>query len=124
MGSRPPLGGDPGGLNGPPGYVQNTTSAFQDRPVEPYNPFATVSQGFSSGTGSTGLGSGGGSSNYSGVLGSGGAGPSSYPAGIDDAKEGLNNVWNTAVSWAQKAGEKLQEGEAEVWRRINNNNDK
>ena len=122
MGSRAPLGGDPGGLNGPPGYTQNASSAFQDRPVEPYNPFAAVSQGFSGTTNSTVLGSGGASSTYSGTLGSGGAGPSSYSAGLDDAKEGLNNVWNTAVSWAQKAGEKLQEGEAEVWRRINNNN--
>jgi hypothetical protein len=28
-------------------------------------------------------------------------------------------VWNAAKKWAQSAGEKISEAEAEVWRRIN-----
>lgn len=29
------------------------------------------------------------------------------------------SVWNTAKKWAQTAGEKVSEAEAEVWKRIN-----
>lgn len=31
----------------------------------------------------------------------------------------IAQVWKTATSWAKSAGEKLKEGEEEVWRRIN-----
>ena len=30
-----------------------------------------------------------------------------------------SSVWDTAKKWAQQAGEKISEAEAEVWRKIN-----
>jgi hypothetical protein len=30
-----------------------------------------------------------------------------------------DSVWNVAKKWAQTAGEKFSEAEAEVWRKIN-----
>lgn len=38
-------------------------------------------------------------------------------SGQDDAAE--SSVWATAKKWAGQAGQKLQEGEKEVWKRIN-----
>ena len=42
-------------------------------------------------------------------------------ANLDSGEEGspIAQIWNTATSWAKSAGEKLKEGEEEVWRRIN-----
>jgi hypothetical protein len=31
----------------------------------------------------------------------------------------VENMWNTARQWASTAGTKIQETEAEIWRRIN-----
>jgi hypothetical protein len=54
------------------------------------------------------------SSNRNGLLGSAGG-------DLDSTEEGspIAQIWNTATSWAKSAGEKLKEGEEEVWRRIN-----
>lgn len=41
---------------------------------------------------------------------------SSERNGDEDDEEG---VWNSAVRWAQAAGQKLSAAESEVWRRIN-----
>ncbi|KKY15565.1 hypothetical protein UCRPC4_g06272 [Phaeomoniella chlamydospora] len=101
------LGGDAGGLNGPPGYVQDARTSFSDRPLEPYNPFQGIGQSNASGS--------------NGILG-GNVGSGYHPSsgqGFTEEKEGIAGVWDTAVSWAKKAGEKLQEGEEEVWRMIN-----
>ena len=107
-----PLGGDPGGLNGPPGYQQDAQGAFGDRPLEPYNPYAAVGAG-SSQRGSVSHGIIGNSSAYNGS--SGGTGGS---VGFGDEKEGVAGIWDTAVSWAKTAGQKLQEGEEAVWRMV------
>ena len=102
-------------LSHPQGYIQNSQAAFQERPIEPYRPFDSLSQGNSSG-GGIGAGGGGGGG---GILGGGGAG------GGGDVDAGLlsgetaKNVWNTAASWVKTAGEKLGEAEAEVWKAIN-----
>jgi len=39
---------------------------------------------------------------------------------VDQTEESpIAQIWNTVTSWAKTAGEKLKEGEEEVWRRIN-----
>ena len=37
----------------------------------------------------------------------------------EDSESPIAQVWKTATSWAKTAGEKLKEGEEEVWRRLN-----
>lgn len=86
-------------LEHPPGYAQNYRGSFEDS-VQPdpgvFSPFQSHSSQNQS-------------QNQSGLLGGDGSG----------AGAGVGGVWDTAVSWAKKAGEKMKEGEEEVWRRVN-----
>lgn len=87
-------------LSHPPGYIQDSRASFDERPIDPYQPFAN-------------------SSTHKRRL--------SRPNGgiLDDSRSGSSvgkeekSVWDTAVSWAKSIGEKVVEGEEEVWKRIN-----
>lgn len=86
-------------LSHPPGYIQNSRDSFDQQMQSPYQ---NQNQNYGNNT-----------SNRSGLLGSGGA-------NVGSAEESpIAQIWNTAASWAKTAGEKLKEGEEEVWRRIN-----
>jgi hypothetical protein len=88
-------------LSHPPGYVQDSRASFDERPIEPYQPFATRSNHQST--------------------------PSRSGAGILDespenrprAEEEEKGIWSEAVSWAKTIGGKVVEGEEALWKRIN-----
>lgn len=95
--------------NAPPGYTQNAAAAFAERPTagNPYSVFGTSQNTSGGGAGGTGL------------LGAGGMGGG---GGSGEEGDGIAAVaagaWGTLTGWAKTAGEKLSEGEQEVWRRI------
>jgi hypothetical protein len=90
-------------LSHPPGYVQDSSALFSERLPEMVSP---ISQNQSGGH------SRGRSRNGVGILDGGGGG-----SGVmEDEDKGL---WDTAVSWAKTVGEKVIEGEEEMWKRIN-----
>ena len=115
-GNRGAPGSDPGGLNGPPGYVQDSYSAFHDRRNEPFNPFAAVSHTVPNNPDTDGIL--GGSNNKNNTEG----GDGSYSEALTEAKEGLSSAWEAASSWLSSAGSKLAEAEADIWKAINKNN--
>jgi hypothetical protein len=87
-------------LSHPPGYIQNSRDSFDQQPEHAQSSYQN--QNYGSNT-----------PNRSGLLGSG-------SGNMDSAQESpMAQLWNTATSWAKTAGEKLKEGEEEVWRRIN-----
>lgn len=89
-------------LSHPPGYIQNSRDSFDQRPEHTQSPYQNQTQNYGNNT-----------PNRSGLLGSGGE-------NMDSAEDSpIAQIWNTATSWAKTAGEKLKEGEEEVWRRIN-----
>jgi hypothetical protein len=89
-------------LSHPPGYIQNSRDSFDQRPEHMQSPYQNQNQNYGNNT-----------PNRSGLLGSGGG-------NMESAEESpIAQIWNTATSWAKTAGEKLKEGEEEVWRRIN-----
>jgi hypothetical protein len=85
-------------LSNPPGYVQNSRDSFDERSGM-HSPYQN--QGY-----------GNNSAHRGGLLASGRdvAPPEESP---------IAQAWRTATGWAKTAGEKLKEGEEEVWRRIN-----
>ena len=95
-------------LSNPPGYVQNARASFDERPLEPYSPFANTNNNTPS---------------YRGHK----ARPSMSGGLLDDSPDskrddgGEKSAWDTGVSWLKKAGEKLGEAHDEVWRRIDGN---
>jgi hypothetical protein len=92
-------------LSHPPGYIQNSRDSFDERPdLMQQSPYQNNNQNYGKNS----------SSNRNGLLGSAGG-------DLDSTEEGspIAQIWNTATSWAKSAGEKLKEGEEEVWRRIN-----
>lgn len=91
-------------LSHPPGYRQNSQASFDDRPLDPYQPFQNQS--------------GGSGAPASAKPGDGLLGAANVPA-VSEDDEG-KGFWDTAGDWAKKAGEKLSEGHDEIWRRINN----
>ena len=94
-------------LSHPPGYIQNSRDSFDERPDLMHSPYQNHNQNYTKNSSS--------SNRNGGLLGSAGGG------NVDSAEEGspIAQIWTTATSWAKSAGEKLKEGEEEVWRRIN-----
>ncbi len=87
-------------LSHPPGYVQDSRASFSERPVEPVSPLnQSQSGGHSRGRSRSGILDGGG--------------------GHDDLGGEDKGLWDTAFSWAKAVGERVIEGEEEVWKRIN-----
>ena len=84
-------------LSHPPGYIQNSGNSFDNQMQSPYQ-----NQGYTSNT-----------SHQGGLL------DSNRPMN-DEVDSPIAQVWKTATSWAKTAGEKLKDGEEEIWRRINN----
>jgi hypothetical protein len=89
-------------LSHPPGYMQDSRASFSERPPELVSPISQNHNGHSRGRSRNGIGIG--------ILDGGG-----HDA-MEDEDKGL---WDTAVSWAKTVGEKMIEGEEEVWKRIN-----
>jgi hypothetical protein len=89
-------------LSHPPGYVQDSRASFSERVPEMVSP---ISQNQSGGH------SRGRSRNGVGILDRGG--------GSGDIQDEDKGLWDTAVSWAKTVGEKVIEGEEEMWKRIN-----
>jgi hypothetical protein len=90
----------PHDLSHPPGYVQDSRNSFEERPIEPYQPFANHSNHKH-----TPSRSGGGILNES---------PDNLPR-MEEEK----GIWGEAVSWAKTIGGKVVEGEEAIWKRIN-----
>lgn len=88
-------------LSHPPGYIQDSRASFSERPPELVLPIAHNHTG----------GHSRGKSRNGGIL--DGAG------GHDRLEDEDKGLWDTAVSWAKTVGEKVIEGEEEVWKRIN-----
>lgn len=88
-------------LSHPPGYVQDSRASFSERSPELVSPMSLNQSagGHSRGRSRTGILDGGRSHEN-----------------LEDEDKGL---WDTAVSWAKTVGEKVIEGEEEVWKRIN-----
>jgi hypothetical protein len=85
-------------LSHPPGYVQNSRDSFDER-SNTHSPYQN--QGY-----------GNNSAHRGGPLYSG--------RDVDLGEESsIAQAWKTATSWAKAAGQKLKEGEEEVWRMIN-----
>lgn len=78
-------------LSHPPGYIQNARASFEER-----SPSYSVSDSHPYDT--------------HGLLGN---------ESRDSALFGETGLWATAVSWAKAAGEKLLQGEEEIWKVIN-----
>jgi hypothetical protein len=89
-------------LSHPPGYMQDSRASFSERPPELVSPISHSQNSHSRGRSRNG--------NGIGILDGGG-----HDA-MEDEDRGL---WDTAVSWAKTVGEKVIEGEEEVWKRIN-----
>lgn len=85
----------------PPGYVQDSRASFSELPPELVSPISQNQSSHSRGR----------SRNGTGILDGGG--------GHDDMEDEDKGLWDTAVSWAKTVGEKVIEGEEEVWKRIN-----
>jgi hypothetical protein len=88
-------------LSHPPGYVQDSRASFEERPIEPYQPFANRS-------------------NHKRTPSRSGAGildesPENQPRVEEEEK----SIWGEAVSWAKTVGGKVVEGEEALWKRIN-----
>ena len=88
-------------LSHPPGYLQDARASFEERPIEPYQPFANRSSHKR-----TPSRSGGG-----GVL-------DESPESQLSLEEG-KGILSEAVSWAKTIGGKVIEGEEALWKRIN-----
>ena len=86
-------------LSHPPGYVQDSRASFSERPPEFVSPISQNQTGHSRGRSRNGILDGEG--------------------GSIDTGDGDRGLWDTAVSWAKTVGEKVIEGEEEVWKRIN-----
>ena len=83
-------------LSHPPGYVQDSRTSFQDRPVDAYNPLQNLSE-------------------------TNGRRPVDGFLGGNPGDAGGGKGWlETASEWTKKAGEKLSDGHDEIWKRINN----
>jgi hypothetical protein len=87
-------------LSHPPGYLQDARASFEERPIEPYQPFANRSSHKRTPSRSGG-----------GVLGE--SPESQLPP------EGGEGILSGAVSWAKTIGGKVIEGEEALWKRIN-----
>ena len=90
-------------LSHPPGYVQDSRASFEERPIDPYQPFVNRT-------------------NHKRT-------PSRSNGGIlDDSPENRHRteeeegILGEAVSWAKKIGGKVIEGEEALWKRINGEN--
>jgi hypothetical protein len=86
-------------LSHPPGYVQDSRASFSERPPEPVSPMSQKQSGHSRARSRNGILDGGG--------------------GHDDVEKEDKGLWDTAVSWAKTVGEKVIEGEEEMWKKIN-----
>jgi hypothetical protein len=86
-------------LSHPPGYVQDSRASFSERPPEPVSPMSQKQSGHSRARSRNGILDGGG-------------------GGHDDVEKEDKGLWDTAVSWAKTVGEKVIEGEEEMWKRI------
>jgi hypothetical protein len=85
-------------LSHPPGYVQNSRDSFEER-SDMHSPYQD--QGYGNNSAHRG-------------------GPLTSGRDVDPVEESpITQAWRTATSWAKTVGEKLKEGEEEVWRRIN-----
>jgi hypothetical protein len=87
----------PQDLSNPPGYVQDSRSSFDDKPVEFCQP-----------------------------IGHRHSPSSSYRGGILDEKPNFERdddytagVLNTAITWAKAAGKKMSVTEEQIWKKIN-----
>lgn len=86
-------------LSHPPGYIQNSRDSFEERSDHLQSQYQNQNYGNNS-------------PHRSGLLGN------EYST-TSTEESPIAQIWNTATSWAKTAGEKLKEGEEEVWRRIN-----
>jgi hypothetical protein len=91
----------PHDLSHPPGYVQDSRASFEERPIEPYQPFANYSTHRRTPNGSDG-----------GIL-------DESPKNQRRMEEKEKGLWGDAVSWMKTIGGKLAEGEEALWKRIN-----
>jgi hypothetical protein len=85
-------------LSHPPGYRQDSRVSFSERLPDLAYPGQNQSS-HSRGRSGTGILDGGG--------------------GHGDVEDDDKGIWNTAFSWAKTVGEKVIEGEEEIWKRIN-----
>lgn len=90
-------------LSHPPGYVQDSRASFEERPLEPYQPFVNCSNHKLTPSVSAG-----------GLL---DGSPENRPGMVEE-----KGIWGEAVSWAKKIGGKVVEGEEAIWKRINGGN--
>jgi hypothetical protein len=87
-------------LSHPPGYLQDARASFEERPIEPYQPFANRSSHKRTPSRSGG-----------GVL-------DESPESQLPLEEG-KGILSEAVSCAKTIGGKVIEGEEALWKRIN-----
>ncbi|ERF71419.1 hypothetical protein EPUS_08688 [Endocarpon pusillum Z07020] len=88
-------------LSHPPGYVQDSRASFSERPPELISPLNLNQSGHDRRKSRSGIG----------ILDGGG--------GHEDIGDEDKGLWDTAISWAKTVGEKVIEGEEEMWKRIN-----